>query len=425
MRDSKTKNYYSWVICGVCTLLIFVTMGTASNGLSVFMPYIRESYGLTNAQTSSLVTLRCTFAFLSMLVVGKYYEKTGYRLGTGIAAMLCAVAYFLYSRAGGYMGFCIGASIGGIGYGLGSMIPVAILMNRWFVKHRALAVGICSAGSGMAIIVLPTVLTSLILKYSLQTAFLFVVGYVIVFSILIFLLIRDKPSDLGLEPLGKSDVINEYRGREGDERKRTAEDAMRREAQKAKPLTRSDWALIGIVSVFMGAMANPGFMHLTMLYTTEGFRPMTVALIVSVVGIVLTGAKILFGETADLLGGYRASMLFLAISVLGHALCCMAFTGSVPIAMAAAVVIGLGYSITTVGIPVWAGDLVAQIDYAETVRKMQLIYAAGAMVFASVPGIMADHLGGYIPTYTLFGSLTIVTAICLTAVYKRRMPKVR
>ena len=117
MRDSKTKNYYSWVICGVCTLLIFVTMGTASNGLSVFMPYIRESYGLTNAQTSSLVTLRCTFAFLSMLVVGKYYEKTGYRLGTGIAAMLCAVAYFLYSRAGGYMGFCIGASIGGIGYG--------------------------------------------------------------------------------------------------------------------------------------------------------------------------------------------------------------------------------------------------------------------------------------------------------------------
>ena len=55
---------------------------------------------------------------------------------------------------------------------------------------------------------------------------------------------------------------------------------------------------------------------------------------------------------------------------------------------------------------------------------MQLIYAAGAMVFASVPGIMADHLGGYIPTYALFGSLTIVTAICLTIVYKRRMPKV-
>ena len=28
----------------------------------------------------------------------------------------------------------------GISYGLGSMIPVSILMNRWFVRHRALAI---------------------------------------------------------------------------------------------------------------------------------------------------------------------------------------------------------------------------------------------------------------------------------------------
>ena len=57
------KPHYGWVICITCTLLLFVTMGTVSNGFSIYLPYIMEEKGLTHAQTSSLVTLRCLVAF--------------------------------------------------------------------------------------------------------------------------------------------------------------------------------------------------------------------------------------------------------------------------------------------------------------------------------------------------------------------------
>ena len=63
------KIFYVWIVCGVCTLLIFISMGTASNGLSVFLPYIIKACELTNTQASSLVTLRCAFAFLSMHLI--------------------------------------------------------------------------------------------------------------------------------------------------------------------------------------------------------------------------------------------------------------------------------------------------------------------------------------------------------------------
>lgn len=417
MKDSNSSRvFYGWIVCGVCTLLIFITMGTASNGLAVFLPYIMGEHGLTNAQTSSLVTLRCTFAFVAMLLVSLYYNRVGYRIGTGIAALFCCAAYVVYSFADTYFEFCVGASMAGVSYGLGSMIPASILMNRWFVKHRALAIGIVASGSGIAVIVLPPVLTGIILRSSLRAAFLFTAAYVFAAAITVFLLIREKPQDKGLEPLGQAEVYEQYRARKDAERAQAGSSASA-EGSAPTVLSRRGWILMGTVCIVMGALSNPGFVHLSVLYTTEGYRPMTVALLISVCGIVLTFSKVICGEAADLLGGLRMSMLFSGILLAGNALCCLAFTGSVPLAMTAVFLYGLGSPICTVGIPVWAGDLSSPEKYPTTVRNLQLIYAAGAMIFATMPGIIADHLGSYIPVYGLFACLVAFSAICLAAAY--------
>ncbi|MBQ9014644.1 MAG: MFS transporter [Firmicutes bacterium] len=413
MKSEKHRLYYGWIVCGVCTLLLFITMGTASNGLSVFMPYIMKEYSLTGAQTSSLVTLRCTFAFISMLLIGHYYDRVGYRMGTALAALCCCGAYVIYGFASSYLQFCIGASIAGISYGLGSMIPVAILMNRWFVRHRALTIGICSAGSTLAVILLPSILTSIILRHSLHSAFLFTASYSLAASVLVFLLIREKPADKGLEPLGWSDAAAQYRARDPQAKRAGA-------SWTSRSLSRKGWLLMALVSVTMGALGNPGFMHLTVLFTTEGYAPMTVALLISVSGIVMTAFKVLCGETADVFGSFRASALFFGVFIAGNLLCCLAFTGSVPLATVSVIIFGIGSPICTVGIPVWAGDLVSEEHYSETVRRLQLIYAAGAMVFATMPGILADLLGSYIPVYGLFAAMILAAFACLAGAYRLR-----
>ena len=432
--NNSNRVFYGWIVCGVCTLLIFITMGTASNGLAVFLPYIMREHGLSNAQTSSLVTLRCTFAFVSMLLVSQYYNRVGYRIGTGVAALCCCAAYVIYSCADTYFEFCIGASMAGISYGLGSMIPASILMNRWFVKHRALAIGIVASGSGIAVIVLPPVLTGIILRASLRTAFLITAAYVLAASITVFLLIREKPQDKGLEPLGQAEVFEQYRRQKDAERTQLngttptpastptpdptpASSPASSAAPAPAVLSRRGWLLMGTVCLIMGALSNPGFVHLSVLYTSEGFRPMTVALLISICGIVLTFSKVICGEAADLLGGLRMSLLFSGILLAGNALCCLAFTGIVPLAMTAVFLYGLGSPICTVGIPVWAGDLSSPEKYPTTVRNLQLIYAAGAMIFATMPGIIADHLGSYIPVYALFACLVVASVVCLVAAY--------
>ena len=175
-----------------------------------------------------------------------------------------------------------------------------------------------------------------------------------------------------------------------------------------------------MVCVIMGGLSNPGFVHLSVLYTSEGYAPMTVAFLISLCGIVLTLGKVLCGGAADLMGGLKASLLFIGLLLAGLVMCCFAFTGSVPLAAIAVFLFGVGSPVCTVGIPVWAGDLSEPKDYPKTVRNLQLIYAAGAMLFASTPGVIADHLGSYIPVYAIFAISLAGTAVCLIAAYRLR-----
>ena len=284
------KIHYGWVICVTCTLLLFVTMGTVSNGFSIYLPYIMAERGLTHAQTSSLVTLRCLVAFVAMLLIGGYYRKVSLRVGTGLAVCCAGLAFWLYSAAETYPLFCVGAAVSGISYGLGSMIPVSILINRWFDQHRALALSICASGSGIATIVLPPVTTHLVERFSMSAAFR------------------------------------------------------------------------------MGGAA-----------------------ILVCAGVVL---------------------------LAGHLLCWLAFVQSTALSVVNVLCLGLGYPIATMGPSVWSNDLAAPEQYPVVVRRLQVIYAGGALLFASLPGLLADRLGGYIPAYLLFSAIIALTLLCIALAYR-------
>ncbi len=222
---------------------------------------------------------------------------------------------------------------------------------------------------------------------------------------------RAKPSDCNLKPYGQEEALDAQRQAENPEENRKL---------NSFTLTRRQWILLGGISIFMGALANPGFVHLPVLFTSENFKPMTVALIVTVTGIVTTVFKVVYGRAADRLGGYMSSMLFCTILLMGYVLCCLSFTENVPLGIAAAVVLGIGYPIATVGIPVWAGDFASPDNYPEVMRKLQMIYAAGAMLFANMPGIMARSDGKLYYSVCYFRTYDGILMLLLNLAYKSK-----
>lgn len=401
------KFHYGWVICVLGMLMIFVTTGMVSNGFSIFLPYIRELKGFTNTQTSFLINVRYMVAFASMLSIGLYYKALGMRLGTGLAVIFAGVAFFLYGIADSYGLFCVAAAVSGLGYGMGSMIPVSILMNRWFAKRQALTIGICSAGSGFATIVIPPINTLLVETMSMKAAFLADSIGIFVIGLLVCALMRNQPQDKGLAPFGQQEAAKE----------RKQED---KSAQEERKLPVGLWMLVGCASLTMGVLSNPGFSHLSILYSTEGYSPYIVSLIVSSMGIVLTFGKIIYGQVTDRVGGFSSTLCFGAILILGHVFCCLIFF-HVPVICAAQVLaMGIGYPISTVGVSIWARDFAPPAQYPTVVRRLQVIFAGGALIFSSVPGILADLTGTYITAYVLFTVLLMVALTCVAIAYRKQ-----
>ncbi len=411
------KQHYAWVICFAGALLIFISMGVVSNGFAIFLPYLREEFGLTNAQTSTLVTVRLIMNFISLIFIGIYYDRLNIRLGTTISVGFAVVGFFMYSFARSYPMFLAAAAVAGLTYGLGSMVPASILMNRWFYRHKALAISICSAGSGVGSILIPPVITGLLSVMTLSQVFRLIAFFMLICMVVLFLIIRNDPREMDL-------------GRYGEYHEGLSEAAAN--LQKAQPGKGEMPATIMLIACFscllMGAQGNPGMSHIPVLYNSAGFTTVFCATLLSIIGIALTVGKIALGELTDKVGSYRATIVFCALLALGNLLCSlggvagsMGGSGGAILAIVSVFVLGLGYSISTIGPSLWAGHLASEMSYARVLRSFQLYYAFGALVTGTVPGILADVFGGsYVPAFILFTALSLAASALMIVAYRKR-----
>lgn len=413
------KIHYSWYICAACTLMLFACMGMGANGFSIFMPMIQEVYGFTSTQVSSFITIRNLVCFCAMFSVGLYYDKLGYRIGTTLATLFAAAAYIGFSISRTYAMFCVSTAIMGLAYCFGTMIPAAILMNKWFVKNRALALSVCGAGTGVAMIILPPISTGLVDAIGLSATFRAEGIFIIITAAFVALIVRSNPEDIGLMPLGAEIDDASAEKSSAVQNENVEETAAKIDAseQNDDRLPKILWVTLISASMLMGAVASVGYAHLSVLYSSAGFDSGYIAAMISGIGLLLTLGKLLFGYMADRIGGYKTSMIFWIFLIAGDLLCCFAYAGSHIINIIVAFTLGIGYALSNLGTSVWSNDMGKGAQYAKLVRYLQISMSGGALITSNVPGILADlsGTGSYLPAYIMFTVFCLVSA-ALTAV---------
>ena len=393
------KLHYSWIICLATALVMFCTQGLCVNAFTIYMPYVRVQNGFTNAQSSVIITVRSTFSFLSVLLIGIYYRKLPLRWGMLVGGLMSAAGFVLFGIARTHAVYCIGAALCGLGFGLAGLIPAAVMMEHWFAAKRTVAMGLCTASTGLALLGIPQLLTWLIEHKSLQTAFLTQAAAVAAIILTAVLLLRDRPDEKGLRPYGAEEGA-----------------ASARIVRHGRSLQKKSWLLLVPLLFLLGGVNTSGFNHLTMLATSQGFSEQTAAAAMTVGGLSLMLAKCLYGWVADKLGMVAGNWIFCGILVAG-ALCCT-LSSSTPVLFAAVCLYCAGLSVASVGITAWAGDLSAAEQYDRTVRRFQTLATMGGLTFSSVPGMLADLFGGsYIPAYGLFLAFAAYILLAIQFIY--------
>ena len=139
---------------------------------SVFRIPLTKAFGWTISQVTLTFTIAILMLGFAAFVGGLWMRKSGPRQVAIAAGILYGAGVFLASFSGGHLYwlyFSYGV-IGGVGIGLGYIVPVATLV-KWFPDKRGMVTGIAVAGFGAGALITAPIASRLIVSVGVLKTF--------------------------------------------------------------------------------------------------------------------------------------------------------------------------------------------------------------------------------------------------------------
>lgn len=403
-RSDFAQRHYHTIITACCFLILFLNTGLPSTSFNVYQSYLVRLDGIGDFGGSLIVTVRTLISLIAIFVVSAYYRRIGLRRGVLIASSLTTIGFFLYGFADSIEAYCLGSVFTGAGYGFGGMVAATLLIGNWYRGHVGTIVGIASMGSSFASIVIPIGVAAIINATALSTAFTSEAFLALAVTLFLAVFLRADPSDLGLE---------------ATEERTTDEGASKEKVHVGVATIERRQRHIMLVAVFlMGASSVVGYSYFSVLMSSSGIALGTTAVLTSVLGVSLTVSKLTTGWLFDRIGSRVGSTVFFLLIIVGLVCCTLVPFGQVPMAVAAAVLFGVGSSLATTGVSIWSLELSSDEYRMRMVRNFQVAYAFGGFAFNIMPGIIAEATGGYEVNYAIFTVFMVVCAVLVLGVYR-------
>jgi sugar phosphate permease len=207
-----------------------------------------------------------------------------------------------------------------------STMTCVILISNWFYSRRGLAIGIALVGTSLGSILLSPANAVLIERLGWRQAFLVEAALPIVLLVIVLLVVRNSPRDVGAVAHG----LDQSAGRDLRLEGLTFQEALR---------TRTFWA-IGLSGMMIYysilALYNHLFLHLRGL----GFEPLNAGFALSLLGLFGLTGKLVNGALADRIDRHKVFRLCQVIMLIGVALL---VTMRRDLVLPAIAVIGLGW----------------------------------------------------------------------------------
>ena len=195
--------FYGWYILGACFLILFFNTG-ARLSFGVLLKPMAATFDWDRGDISAAFFLNMAVYALSLVVVGKLYDRYGPKWVIVISTLFLAAGYVLTAFVTSLWQFFLSYGVlAAIGLGGTSVPLIAALMSKWFTKWRGLAISVTLCGGSLGQFVLVPLITSFIARYDWSAAYV-VMGVImlVVNVVLALMIIRGDPEELGQQSFG-------------------------------------------------------------------------------------------------------------------------------------------------------------------------------------------------------------------------------
>jgi sugar phosphate permease len=409
---SKGRFHYGWVVIFTGLLVTIGAHGFGRMSYTLILPAMRDGLGFTYTQLG-LLEMGNFVGYLFMAIVGGLLAAHfGPRRIIALALVLMGLTLSGMGLVQSFGSALALRTLTGIGNGA-AYVPAMSLGAVWFsARLRGLATGIVTAGIGagtmIAGIAVPAILgtfTSQGWRYAWYT----LGGAVLMIAAAAALLLRSRPADMGLLPIGADDT--------------SAPPGPASRVKKQSPLQwgsvyrRGHVWYLGLV-YFMYGFSYIIYVTFFVAYLIKerGFTAAQAGGLWALVGGLSTFCGLIWGGISDRIGRPKATALAYAVLALSYLVFGLMLDKA-----------GLYFSAVVFGLSAWsvptitaaaAGDYVGARLAPACLGFITLFFGIGQALGPVVGGYLVDHTGSFSTSLFLACGISL-----LGAVLAMRLPK--
>jgi MFS family permease len=397
--------HYGWVIVVVGTLCIFACLGLGRFALGMLLPSMATSLNLSYAEMGFISTGNFIGYLVAVLVCGFWVVRIGARKLIFLALLLIGCTMILSGMAQGFRSLLIIYTLTGIGSGAAN-VPVMALVTSWFTSRmRGRASGFVVIGSGFAIILSGKLIPFINGLYGAEgwrIGWYLLGSSVIIIAILAFILLRDRPEEKGLMPIG-SDVLIPAHPRNYNGGTETS-------VYKKGIL----YHLGAIYFLFGYTYVIYATFIVTTLVKERGFPEAIAGNFWAILGFLSLFSGPVFGSLSDKLGRKKGFIIVFSLQTTSYLLIASGLSG-----------VFLYLSIGLYGIAAWSipsimaaavGDYVGPEKMTTAFGLVTFIFGFGQIAGPAVAGMLAEIQGSFAQSFLMaaaFAGLAIILSCFL------------
>ena len=240
------RIHRAWWVAAVILGALVAAAGFRSSTGALLEP-LESEFGWSRATTSGAVTANLVVYGLTAPFAAALMERFGLRRVVCLALVLVALGSGLTTvMTAPWQLWLLWGLFVGVGAGAMALVLGAVVANRWFVEsRRGLVTGVFSAAGAAGQLVFLPGIAALATGPGWRWSALVVTGAALLLVPLVLLVVRDRPADLGLRPLGAhhGEALDEPATRHTGSQVGPARLAVRTLRESSR--SRTFWILVG------------------------------------------------------------------------------------------------------------------------------------------------------------------------------------
>ena len=339
--------FYGWWLVAISGFVMVLASVPLFHAMGVWAVALEREFGWSRTQLGFALTFTRIEGGLMGPIEGYLADRMGTRRMVLIGLLILGTGFLLFSQTRNLWMFYSAYIVMALGQGLGGWVPLMTMLNHWFVRRLAMAIGWANVGSRLgALLLVPAIAWAIDPDHDRpgwQATALFLGVFTLVVALPISRLIRNRPQDHNLMPDGEPLVFPAATAasQEATLSQRSEAKPIETDLSAAQALRTPAFWLISFGHGFTSMAILAIMAHLGLLLEDKGFDVQTTAWLVAVYTAIAMVFQLVGGYMGDRIS--KRIALFIFTSIQAGAVIVLTFSSSLAMFYLFAVLFGIGF----------------------------------------------------------------------------------